>query len=70
MWPSSHSPASRTSTSVVAGFAMEPIAVALPDGIKPAVDLAANRADIEQVVDHIMHVVKIAGLDHVGIDLP
>lgn len=28
---------------------------------------AANRADIEKVVDHIVHVSKIAGIDHVGI---
>lgn len=28
---------------------------------------AGNRADIERVVDHIVHVKKIAGIDHVGI---
>jgi len=28
---------------------------------------AVNRADLERVVDHIVHVVKIAGPDHVGI---
>jgi membrane dipeptidase len=27
----------------------------------------ANRADLERVVDHIEHVAKVAGIDHVGI---